>query len=164
MEAGRSLGVLFFVLLNPLIPCVPLVTAIVFDAFPVFAATIVIPTDYPTIQEGIDAASPGDSIQVAAGTYNENILVDKEWLVIDGIGLHPKTIYPAVSDLGSAEEPVFGHSQVIVVAASNVTIQDLTIDVGNFIDIDRGRSLCDVFFCIVKYFVYYDTLNVRTGF
>ena len=37
---------------------------------------IYVPTDYPTIQEGVDAASEGDSVILEAGTYSEyNILM-----------------------------------------------------------------------------------------
>jgi len=39
--------------------------------------TIYVPGDYPTIQSAIDAASPGDTILVAAGTYTENVEVDR---------------------------------------------------------------------------------------
>ena len=38
-----------------------------------FSATINIPADYPTIQQGIIAAVNGDTVLVAPGTYNENI-------------------------------------------------------------------------------------------
>src|SRR3989344_6560916 len=38
-----------------------------------FAATINVPVDQPTIQAAIAAAAPGDTIQVAAGTYSEPV-------------------------------------------------------------------------------------------
>ena len=49
------------------------------------AAIIHVPGDYPTIQEGINAAQPGDTVQVAAGTYTETLNM-KESVIIQGAG------------------------------------------------------------------------------
>jgi hypothetical protein len=40
------------------------------------SATLLVPEDYPTIQMAIDAASPGQVIDVAPGTYPERITID----------------------------------------------------------------------------------------
>jgi plastocyanin len=41
------------------------------------SATLRVPQDHPTIQAAINAAAPGDTIVIAPGTYNENLIIDK---------------------------------------------------------------------------------------
>jgi hypothetical protein len=55
------------------------VFSIAFNIYPVEseAQTITVPDDYPTIQEAIDAANPGDTIFVRNGSYDGPIVVNK---------------------------------------------------------------------------------------
>jgi len=58
-----------------------IVALIAFTAAPVGAAIIHVPSDYPTIQAGINAAADGDTVLVADGTYtgedNKDVLINK---------------------------------------------------------------------------------------
>ena len=51
------------------------------------AATIDVPADQPTIQAGVDAASPGDTVQVSSGFYYEHdIVIDSDIVLMSEPG------------------------------------------------------------------------------
>lgn len=51
------------------------------------ARTVIIPGDYPTIQEGIDSCSDGDTVLVEPGTYVENINFNGHNIVLGSLFL-----------------------------------------------------------------------------
>jgi surface antigen/PKD repeat protein len=53
---------------------------------PVGERTIHVPQDYPTISQALAAASPGDTVQVAAGTYSEQNIGIPDGVVLLGSG------------------------------------------------------------------------------
>lgn len=61
---------------------IAIVLAITSLAPAVNAATMTVPSDYPTINDAIANANTGDTIYVRSGTYNENVIVDKSITLI----------------------------------------------------------------------------------
>ena len=113
MKRTVSGVILVFLLTNMLM--------LVFDVQPVESepTTIIVPDDYPTIQEAINSASPGDTIYVRAGTYNENVVVNKS---VSLVGENRATTIIDVE--GRWATPYYGAVQVIV---NNVKISGFTI-------------------------------------
>ncbi|MFG0318815.1 MAG: right-handed parallel beta-helix repeat-containing protein [Planctomycetota bacterium JB042] len=54
--------------MRPLVPTA-LLASLVLGSAPLRAATLLVPSQYPTVQAAIDAAANGDTVLVAAGTY-----------------------------------------------------------------------------------------------
>jgi len=80
--------------------------------------TIVVPSpEYETIQKAINAASPGDVIEVTHGTYYENLMVNKS---VSIIGEDPAN---TVIDGG-------GEGTVINIIKSNVVVSGFTLQNG----------------------------------
>ncbi|MFZ1704188.1 MAG: right-handed parallel beta-helix repeat-containing protein [Saprospiraceae bacterium] len=73
-------------------------------------------THYATIQAAINASMAGDVINVCAGTYLEDVLVNKA-ITVSGAGASSTTV----------SGPIGGASAAFTVAASGVTIEGFTI-------------------------------------
>ena len=74
------------------------------------ATVLKVPRDYATIQTAVNAAITGDTIKVAAGVYNENVVISTSGLrlqgsedaVIDGTGLTGS----GIQVIGTAAQPL----------------------------------------------------------
>lgn len=89
--------------------------------------TIRVPENYPTIQEAIDNANEGDTIYIEAGTYYENVVVNK---TLSLVGEDRDTTIIHGNSFGN----------VVTVTVDNVEIENLNIQhsgylcVGVFLD------------------------------
>jgi hypothetical protein len=117
---GKYVNLLSIFILALIVTC--------FQAQPVFAASLLNVDNgnlacsdatgdpFCTIQAAINAANPGDTINIAAGTYAETLsLVDKNNIIIDGAGENV-TIVDAHSSLGYGWD----------LRASGVVLKDFT--------------------------------------
>jgi len=75
---------------------------------------IYVPDDYPTIQEAVNAATSGDIIYVRAGIYYENVVINKNVLIVGES--HETTIID-----GNAS------GTVVFINASGVLLSNFTI-------------------------------------
>jgi parallel beta-helix repeat protein len=89
-----------------------------------------------TIQRGVDLVDAGGTVNVAAGTYVENIVVNKA-VELSGAGVGASIIYPALSNPNctSGSDSLCGNptttSNIILVEANDVTIHGFTLDGDN---------------------------------
>ena len=84
---------------------------------------IVVPINFPTIQEAIDAANEGDVIKVLPGTYTEQITISKS-LTILGLGAKSTIIEaPDVLDNGVNGGPYI----IEIINGATVSIKGFTI-------------------------------------
>ena len=77
--------------------------------------------DFPSIQEAVNAAEPGDTVYVYNGLYMENIYIDKE-ISVRSISGKPEI------NIVTAKNP---HDHVFHVIANNVTISGFSINGAN---------------------------------
>jgi len=91
---------------------------------------IIVPDDFPTIQEAITAANQGECIGVRNGTYHENIMIKKQGLILCG-------------DL-DAETTIMGNGSMDTIglnSAKNIIITDFSITTNAT---ESNRSAIDI--------------------
>ena len=97
-----------------------------------------VPEDFATIQEAIDAAVDGDTIIIAAGTYNETLSTEKNDIALEGAG-NDQTI---IVGNGSDATLYFRYSK-------SVRIQDLTVKNG-YRGVYLKYASCDIKRAIIE--------------
>lgn len=97
-----------------------------------------------TIQYAVNQSVGGDTINVAAGTYNEQVKVTTSNLTITGAGAAATTIRPATASVNSSS--LFSGADVaaivVVDGATGVTFEGLTVD---------GQTAAAAFGCAPTY-------------
>jgi hypothetical protein len=103
------------------------------------------------IQVGVDLAVSGGTVNVAEGTYRENLRINHP-VTLDGAGSSHTIVQPAVSDVTQA---------LVFVQADNVTIEGFTLE-GNNPSISSGQTT-GVIDTDAGYGVLVDTSTAHTG-
>ncbi len=125
-RVAKSLIIVFYLIAG--ISSFPIITIGVAES-----RTFSVPDDYLTIQEAINAATPGDTIKVAPGIYHENIIINK---TLSLIAQNQNTIINSTKgNIGS----------VVIITAINASIMNFTIQGGDTGIFLHGRKDLEVF-------------------
>ena len=121
----------------------------VLAASPAFAATSTVCAsgcDFTTIQDAVNAAADGDTINIGAGTYNESVTIDKS-LTLAGpnASISPNTSNPLTANGARAAEaiirPAVGDGNdafTVTSTATNVVFSGLSIDLTDAVSTAGG--------------------------
>ena len=98
-----------------------IVLATAFITMVSYADTLQVPEQYSTIQSAIDASSDGDSISIAAGTYNEALSTDGKAIALFGRDGASSTTIDASGLNGSAIKCMNGEDSGTIIASLTLT-------------------------------------------
>lgn len=105
------------------------------------AAQLEVPGSYATIQAAINAASPGDTINVAAGNYAENIIITKALTLVG------PAVAPAAERDGSGEASLISahiNPNVSGVSISGFTFNDGSLILGEKVAIYLNNNVSNI--------------------
>jgi len=83
----RNIIISFIIFIYPAVDCL------------IAQGELTVPDDYPTIQQAIDAAQPGDTVEIKEGTYKESVAF-KEGIILKG-AVRDKTILCCDANAGA---------------------------------------------------------------
>jgi hypothetical protein len=90
---------------------------------PAGAAVRNVPANYATIQAAVNAASSGDEIQIAAGVYTEQVVIQNKNLTVTGAPGAVLRAWP-----GMTLSPQYAWYNLVEVTSANVLVQNLTFE------------------------------------
>jgi parallel beta-helix repeat protein len=100
----RNIIISFIIIIYPVVNCLAV------------QGKLTVPDDYPTIQQAIDAAKPGDTVEIKEGTYKESVAF-KEGIILKG-AVRDKTILCCDANAGAV---------ITVTDCNEGTITELTL-------------------------------------
>ncbi|OYT42412.1 MAG: hypothetical protein B6U78_01240 [Candidatus Aenigmarchaeota archaeon ex4484_224] len=140
--------------------------------FPVLANTLTVCSsgcNYTSIQQAINNANDGDTIIVANGTYNEQIIIDKS-IIIQGQGdttiIKPNQTTADSFTLFSRKAGGSDNTAAIVVVNANATIKNLKIDGSEITSVPSSATLVGILYRGVNGTidsVTIDNINISSG-
>ncbi|MCP4581812.1 MAG: hypothetical protein GY839_09340 [candidate division Zixibacteria bacterium] len=135
--------------------------AVIGSSLSVSATIIEVPVDQPTIQQGIDASSDGDTVLIQTGTYVENINFDGHNIVLGSLFLttgDTSYISQTIIDGDSSESVVkFENDENATTIISGFTIQNGYSENGGGINISYPSSP------ILKHLIVKDNQAINGG-
>jgi pectin methylesterase-like acyl-CoA thioesterase len=110
--------------------------------------TIIVPDDYSTIQDAINAANEGDTIFVKKGIYegpiNQTLVISKSLSLIgEDANNNIINLHPAYTVTWIMTTPFFSYSDAITINANDVKLLNLTIIIaspGGYISATGDRT------------------------